>query len=53
MCLRFKESEKEKTQRMLCLEGLVGLVPNEEDLGKNEQVVVNCLHMHLLVNPIW
>ena len=52
MCLRcFCESET-KTQRALCLEVLVGLAPHEEELGKNERVVVNILLTHSLANPI-
>ena len=45
-----KESEM-KTQRAFCLGELVGLVPHEEELGKDGQVVVNSLCVHLLVNP--
>ena len=41
-----------KTQRVLCLEALVGLAPHEEELGQNERVVVNSLLMHSLANPV-
>ena len=51
MDLRLEKESEKKTQRALCLEELVGLALHEEELGKNGQVVVNSLRMHLLVNP--
>ena len=48
--LGVEESEIE-TQRALCLEVLVGLAPQEEELGKNEYTVVNNLCTHVLSNP--
>ena len=36
---------------MLCLKKLVGSVPQEEELEKNEYTVVNILHTHVLVSP--
>ena len=57
MCLRcfffFKKKSEMRAQRTLCLEALVGLAPHEEELGKDERVVVNILRTHLLANPSW
>ena len=53
MCLRYLEKAEMKTQRVLCLEVLVGLAPHEEELGKDGYTEVNNLLSRVLLNPIY